>query len=121
MGLRVKRAYDTPEASDGFRVLVDRLWPRGLSKERAEIDLWAKDVAPSTELRHDWHAAGSDAEWRACADRYRAELVAEHAAALDQLTAAIKDEPVVTLLYAFKDAERSHAHILADTLRERLA
>ncbi|MFY9712051.1 MAG: DUF488 family protein [Microbacterium sp.] len=57
MELRRKRAYDTPSADDGFRVLVDRLWPRGGSKERAAIDAWAKDVAPTPDLRREWHSA----------------------------------------------------------------
>ena len=119
MQLRRKRAYDTPEAADGFRVLVDRLWPRGLSKERAEIDLWAKDAAPSAELRKAWHAA-SDDEWDVYADRYRAELANESAPALDELAAELKQHGVVTLVYAAHDEEHNHAVILERALSELL-
>lgn len=73
MELRLKRAYDTASPEDGFRVLIDRLWPRGVSKEGAAIDLWAKDIAPSSQLRRDWHAA-PDADFEVYADRYRAQL-----------------------------------------------
>ena len=119
MELRRKRAYDTAEASDGFRVLVDRLWPRGVSKERAAIDLWAKDTAPSPELRTAWHAA-SDDEWDAHADRYRAELAHETAPALAALADELRTHPVVTLVYAAHDAQRNHAIVLEEALRELL-
>ena len=114
MELRVKRAYEDPAKSDGFRVLVDRLWPRGLSKDRAAIDLWAKECAPSTELRHDWHAAESDAAYAACADRYRAELDGSDAVA--ELVSALRDKEVVTLVYAVRDVEHNHAQVLAKVL-----
>jgi len=116
MELRRKRAYDTAESSDGFRVLVDRLWPRGVSKERAEIDLWAKDTAPSPELRQAWHAA-SDDEWSAHADRYRAELDGESASALEDLAGELKKHEVVTLVYAARDEQHNHAVVLDEALR----
>ncbi|WP_417509108.1 DUF488 domain-containing protein [Microbacterium sp.] len=119
MELRRKRAYDTAEPDDGFRVLVDRLWPRGVSKERAQIDLWAKDVAPSPELRKAWHAASGD-EWGICVDRYRAELAGESAAALEELAAEVKKHPVVTLIYALHDEEHTHAIVLEEALHELL-
>jgi uncharacterized protein YeaO (DUF488 family) len=119
MDLRRKRAYDTAETSDGWRVLVDRLWPRGLSKERAAIDLWAKDTAPSPDLRKAWHAA-SDAEWDAYADRYRAELAHETAPALAALADELRTHPVVTLVYAAHDPMHNHAVVLEDALRELL-
>lgn len=119
MELRRKRAYDTAESADGFRVLVDRLWPRGLSKERAEIDLWAKDTAPSPDLRKAWHAA-SDAHWGVYADRYRAELDGETAPALDELAAELKQHPVVTLVYAAHDEHHNHCVVLEAALRELL-
>lgn len=119
MELRRKRAYDTAESADGFRVLVDRLWPRGVSKERAEIDLWAKDTAPSPELRKQWHAA-SDDDWGAYADRYRAELAGESASALDELAAEVRKHGVVTLVYAAHDEEHNHAVVLEEALRELL-
>lgn len=117
MELRRKRAYDTAEASDGFRVLVDRLWPRGVSKDRAAIDLWAKDTAPSPELRTAWHAAADD-EWDSYADRYRAELARESASALGALADEVRTHPVVTLVYAAHDPEHNHAVVLEEALRD---
>ncbi|MGO2748064.1 DUF488 domain-containing protein [Microbacterium sp.] len=119
MELRRKRAYDTAESADGFRVLVDRLWPRGVSKEHAAIDLWAKDTAPSPELRKDWHAA-SDADWGVYADRYRAELAGESADALEKLAAEVKKHPVVTMIYSLHDEQHNHAVVLEEALRELL-
>lgn len=119
MQLRRKRAYDTAETSDGFRVLVDRLWPRGVSKEHAAIDLWAKDTAPSSELRRDWHAA-SDEDWGVYAERYRAELENETAGALEELAAELKQHDVVTLVYAAHDEQHNHAVVLETALRELL-
>jgi uncharacterized protein YeaO (DUF488 family) len=108
---RVKRVYDDPSADDGKRVLVDRLWPRGVTKERAALDLWAKEVAPSTELR-TWFHAHPD-QFPEFAKRYRAELTDNN---------AIKDlkaiEGTVTLLYSVRDAEHNHAQILAEYLRK---
>jgi len=119
MDLRRKRAYDNASAEDGFRVLVDRLWPRGVSKERAAIDLWAKDIAPSAELRHDWHAA-ADADFEANAQRYRAELENESAEALQALVEELRSHPVVTLIYALHDTEHNHAVVLEGVLRPLL-
>jgi uncharacterized protein YeaO (DUF488 family) len=119
MELRRKRAYDTASADDGYRVLVDRLWPRGLSKERAAIDLWAKDTAPTPELRRAWHAA-PDEVWERYADRYRAQLGGESAAALDQLAAELRRHPIVTLVHAAHDPERNHAVVLEEALRPLL-
>ena len=116
MELRRKRAYDTASADDGFRVLVDRLWPRGVSKERAAVDLWAKDAAPSPDLRRDWHAAPDD-EWDVYADRYRAQLAHESAEALRELAAALRPHPVVTLVYAAHDPVHNHAVVLEEALR----
>lgn len=119
MELRCKRAYDTAESGDGFRVLVDRLWPRAVSKERADIDLWAKDVAPSAELRKAWHAA-SDDDWPVFADRYRAELSGEAAPALAELAAELKQHEVVTLIYAAHDEQHNNAVVLQEALRTLL-
>lgn len=114
--LRLKRAYAESANADGFRVLVDRLWPRGLSKERAAIDLWAIQTAPSPELRREWHAAPAE-RWGGYADRYRAELAKETAPALAALAAELRRHPVVTLVYAARDPEHNHAVVLADALR----
>ena len=113
MPYRIKRIYDPPAPEDGFRVLVDRLWPRGVTKQRAALDLWIKEVAPSTELRTWFHARPDDFD--EFADRYRAELAANPA--VDELRAVTKAHPAVTLLYSVKDPERNHAAVLADYLR----
>ncbi|EDY45643.1 DUF488 domain-containing protein [Streptomyces sp. SPB074] len=114
-GVRVRRAYDPPEAADGHRVLVDRLWPRGLSKEHAHFDEWLRTVAPSAELRR-WY--GHDpARFGEFAARYRAELAeAEHAEALGRLRALAVGGPL-TLLTATKDLEHAHTHVLAEELK----
>lgn len=117
MELRRKRAYDTASAADGYRVLIDRLWPRGVSKEKAAIDLWAKDIAPSAELRRDWHAAPAE-DFEVYADLYRAELAGEDADALRRLANELRQHPVVTLVYALHDTERNHAVVLEQALRE---
>jgi uncharacterized protein YeaO (DUF488 family) len=114
MDVRVRRVYDEPAPDDGLRVLVDRLWPRGLSKEAAALDHWVRDVAPSTELRH-WfdHTAERRDEFEL---RYRAELEDdEHAAALQEIRDLLVDGPL-TLLTATKDLNLSHAPILRAVL-----
>lgn len=103
--IAVKRVYDPPEASDGTRILVDRLWPRGLTKERAAIDLWLKEIAPSTELRH-WY--GHDpALWEQFQTAYGKELDANGAAVehLQQATAKGR----ATLLYSSHEAKLNNA------------
>jgi uncharacterized protein YeaO (DUF488 family) len=106
--IRMKRAYDPPAASDGARVLVDRLWPRGLKRDGAEIDLWLKDVAPSAELRR-WFGH-APARWPEFQDRYRAELASN--AALDELLAIVEQGKPVTLLFGARDMERNNAVVL---------
>lgn len=109
--IRIKRAYEPPERGDGARVLVDRLWPRGLKKDAASLTLWLKDIAPSASLRQ-WF--GHDpARWREFGRRYRAEL--SHNAALGQLGALLARGPV-TLLYAAHDEKHNNAIVLADYL-----
>jgi uncharacterized protein YeaO (DUF488 family) len=110
--LQVKRVYDDAEPGDGFRVLVDRLWPRGLSKERAALGLWAKEVAPSTELRQWFHA--HPGEFGEFSRRYRAEL--KDNPEVDRLREQLSGHPVVTFLYAVHDTEHNHAQILAKVL-----
>ncbi|MGW2743983.1 DUF488 domain-containing protein [Streptomyces sp. NPDC001450] len=115
MSVRVRRIYEPPETDDGLRVLVDRLWPRGLAKEAAQIDEWPKGLTPSTELRRWYHAGeGSYEEFR---DRYEAELTTPEAAELlDGLRESARKGPV-TLLTASKTPEQSHATVLADLLQ----
>lgn len=112
--VRVRRIYDDPSPTDGVRVLVDRIWPRGVSKERAALDEWCKDVAPSTELRK-WYAHDPE-RFGEFVTRYRRELAepARHAALehLRELTA----ERTVTLLTATRLVEISEATVLADLL-----
>lgn len=115
MKLQLKRAYDAAEPSDGFRVLVDRLWPRGISKERAAIDLWAKDVTPTPELRKAWHAASAD-EWETYAVQYRHQLEHDSASAVVELRETLHEHDTVTLVYAAHDEVRNHARVLADVL-----
>ena len=115
MTIKVKRAYDPPASSDGLRVLVDRLWPRGLSKERAAVDEWLREVAPSTDLRR-WFAH-DPARWAEFKRRYSAEL--EAPAALDTVARlrSLAAEGDITLLYAATD----DLHNNAVALREYLA
>jgi len=114
--VRVGRVYDKPSPEDGARVLVDRLWPRGLRKDAAKLDYWTKDIAPSTELR-TWyqHDPAKFDEFRS---RYLAELSApQEQAALDRLRALAAARPV-TLLTATRDVDISEAEVLAEFLRE---
>lgn len=109
MSVRVRRVYDPAEPDDGVRVLVDRLWPRGLAKDAARVDEWPKALTPSTELRR-WYHAG-EGTYEEFAERYEAELAAEEAAeALDGVRdLAMKGD--VTLLTASKTPEQSHATV----------
>ncbi len=112
--IALKRVYDEPTEDDGKRVLVDRLWPRGLSKERARVDLWLKEVAPSSELRK-WfgHEPEKFAEFRR---RYEAELEAEVAQTkLAELRDMAKREHI-TLVFAAHDTEHNNAVVLRDLL-----
>jgi uncharacterized protein YeaO (DUF488 family) len=113
MKLAIKRVYEEPDKDDGIRILIDRLWPRGLSKEKAHVDLWLKEIAPSTELRK-WFAH-DPAKWTEFKTRYRAELKhnSEQLAVLKQ---AIAKGPV-TLLYGAKDEQHNDAIVLQQLLR----
>ncbi len=110
--IRTRRIYDPLDAADGFCVLVDRLWPRGMTKERAAIDHGARALAPSTGLRQWFHA--HPGEWDRFAARYRAELAGREEA-LRALLAAAGARPM-TLLYSVRDAERNHALVLRSVL-----
>jgi uncharacterized protein YeaO (DUF488 family) len=110
--VKLKRAYDPPEPEDGVRILVDRLWPRGVRKADAAIDQWAKDLAPSTELRK-WF--GHDpARWQEFRRRYEASLK-QHATALDELRSLARQGPI-TLVYAARDQVHNEAAVLRDML-----
>jgi uncharacterized protein YeaO (DUF488 family) len=116
--IALKRVYDEPAASDGVRVLVDRLWPRGLTKEEARADLWLRDLAPSNELRKWYHAHME--QWPEFRKRYLQELGESAAAeALDQLRELISQKNRVTLLFASKELERNNATVLKDLLERK--
>ena len=110
--IKLKRIYEKPENADGFRVLVDRLWPRGISKERARLDLWLKDVAPSTELRK-WFSHDPK-KWTEFKKRYRRELSKNPA--FEELRSAAKKHKCVTLLFGAKDEERNEAAVLKEDI-----
>jgi uncharacterized protein YeaO (DUF488 family) len=117
VSIKFKRIYAHPAAADGYRVLVDRLWPRGLSKTVAAIDLWLRDIAPSTALRK-WY--GHDvSRWPGFVDRYRKELEG-HGELLDLLLDIERQHGVVTLLFGARDEMHNEAAVVADALRHRL-
>lgn len=109
---RLRRIYDDPKKADGHRILADRVWPRGMRKDDAEIDDWAKDATPSSDLRKAYHHGELDE--RDFASRYRAEL--DDSSAARELAADLP--AVVTLLTAAKDPEQGHLPVLRDVLIE---
>jgi uncharacterized protein YeaO (DUF488 family) len=115
MSLTIKRAYEEPSPSDGTRILVDRLWPRGLTKAKAKIDLWLKDIAPSTELRK-WFAH-DPAKWPEFQSRYKDELK-QHKEQLDLLKQKAA-QGSVTLIYGARDQEHNEAAVLLKLLQRK--
>jgi uncharacterized protein YeaO (DUF488 family) len=117
--LQIKRVYDRPAADDGVRILVDRLWPRGLTKAKARVDVWLKDVAPSDALRHHFH--GEPDEWKEFVSAYGRELAREPAkTAAADLLQRLRREPVTTLLYGSRDEVHNNAVVLKQWLERRL-
>jgi uncharacterized protein YeaO (DUF488 family) len=115
MAVLLKRVYEKPSRGDGFRVLVDRLWPRGLSKESAKVELWLKDIAPSDELRKWFHERPT--QWLAFRERYLEELgESEAVAALEQLHQLAAKKRALTLLYGSRNTERNNATVLKELL-----
>lgn len=114
--VRLKRVYEPPEAADGMRVLVERLWPRGCSHESLKLDAWLRELAPSTELRR-WFCHDPQ-RWEEFRRRYRAELDA-HPEAWKPLLEAVRRGPV-TLLFSARDTERNSAVVLREYILERL-
>ncbi|WP_352423548.1 DUF488 domain-containing protein [Proteiniphilum sp.] len=114
--IQIKRIYEQLGDNDGYRILIDRLWPRGLSKENAHVDLWLKQIAPSTELRkwfqHD------PAKWKEFGERYRKELSGEKEN-LRRIKDLEKEHENVTLLYAGKDEAHTHALVLLDIINKK--
>lgn len=115
--IALKRAYLPPSAEDGLRILVERLWPRGLTKDRAAIDHWVKDIAPSAALRKRY--SHEPVRWAEFQRRYRVELD-DNAAAVDALIALCTDKPV-TFVFAAKDETRNSAVLLRDYVLRRMA
>ncbi|WP_296090499.1 DUF488 domain-containing protein [Alloprevotella tannerae] len=115
----IKRVYDGVSDSDGMRILVDKLWPRGVKKENLPYDIWAKNVTPTPDLRKMFHE-DPDKNWTDFAAAYRKEL--ESSDDLKELVQQIKEEnpPRVTLLYAFKNKIRNHAVVLQEELQKHL-
>ena len=112
MNIKIKRVYEQPDKEDGERILVDRLWPRGLTKEKASVDLWLKEIAPSTELRK-WFAHDPK-KWKSFRGRYETEI--RHN---DDLIKVLKDkarEGTVTLLYGARDEKHNEALVLKQFL-----
>lgn len=111
--IQVKRVYEPVESSDGFRILVDRLWPRGVSKEKVKVDLWMKDIAPSNELRVWFH---HDPErWPEFKKRYKEEL--QNNPALSELKKLITQEKTTTFVFSAKDTEHNNAVVLKNILQ----
>ncbi len=113
--IKIKRAYEKPTEDDGYRILVDRLWPRGVAKNKVKIDLWLKQVSPSDELRkrfsHDLK------RWDEFKKRYHSELKSEKIS-LQKIKQIEKENKIVTLIYAAKDDRHNNAIVLLDELRK---
>lgn len=106
--IKIKRVYEPAAKSDGFRILVDRLWPRGIKKEEANVDEWLKEIAPSTELRKWFHHEPE--KWTAFSKKYKKEL--DSSPTLQELLALIKKHKTITLVYSAKDEEHNQALVL---------
>ncbi|MDH5825748.1 DUF488 domain-containing protein [Sphingobacterium faecium] len=112
--IKIKRVYEKAESQDGYRVLVDRLWPRGLTKEEVHLDEWAKDIAPSTPIRLAY--AHVPERWDAFKIQYKNEL--KHNEEVPSFLDKWEDHPTITLLYAAKDTEHTHALVLQEYLKK---
>lgn len=117
MTVHIKRAYEAASPEDGFRVLVDRLWPRGVSKTTLHYDLWARDVAPSDALRRWYHIAPQE-RWLEFRCKYTDEL--QHSQASHAFIRAVSHEHTVTLLFASKNVAENNALVLRDFLQRAL-
>ena len=114
--VQIKRVYDPVEATDGKRILVDRLWPRGMKKESAHLDEWLKDIAPCTELRKWFHQ--DTTQWPEFTGRYTLEL--KQNSAVNMLLGIINTNKIVTLLYGAHDTEHNHALVLLQFINEAI-
>ena len=114
--VRIKRVYEPAAKEDGYRVLVDRLWPRGMKKEAAKVDLWMKDIAPTDQLRKSFHHEAM--KWPDFEKKYRAELK-EKEEWLAQLKMLEKEHRTLTLLFGARDPEHNQAAIIAKALGKK--
>ena len=113
--IQLKRAYDPEEKTDGFRVYIDRLWPRGLSHETFHYDLWDKEISPSTELR-EWFHTNPDGLWPQFVGKYKTELKSNPA--FEALRQTLEGKPTVTLLYSSHDRKHNNAIVVQELLEE---
>lgn len=113
--IKIKRAYEKPSKDDGYRILVDRLWPRGVSKSKARIDLWLKEISPSNELRK-WFSHDLE-KWNEFKKRYHVELKNQKEL-LQKIKEIEKEHTIITLVYAAKDDRHNNAIFLADELKK---
>lgn len=115
--IKIKRVYEAPEATDGYRILVDRLWPRGEKKDEVPYDLWAKEISPSDSLR-EWFHEDTDGRWKEFKEKYMKEL--KQMPAMKELEEKIKDQKKITLLYSSKNTEKNNAVIVEEYLQKEL-
>ena len=115
--IQIKRVYEAADPADGFRILVDRLWPRGIRKDALPYDLWPKDLTPSPALRR-WFHEDPDGRWAEFSQRYRSELAT--APSVNEVISCIRPYDTVTLLSAAKATDHNHALILRDFLTQRM-
>lgn len=116
MSIMLKRVYDPPTTSDGYRILVDRIWPRGIAEADAKVDLWLRDIAPSTELRQ-WFGHSAE-RWTEFRELYTDELT-KHGELLDLVRDIEHHRKAVTLLFGARDEAHSHAVVLLEALKRR--
>lgn len=113
--IKIKRAYEPFEKSDGFRILVDRLWPRGITKEDLHADIWLKEIAPSDTLRK-WFHHDATSNWKDFRTKYLSEL--KHSTAIDNLQTIIKEHKLITLVYGAKDEVHNQAAVIKEFLEQ---
>lgn len=116
MSIELKRVYDPASESDGYRILVDQLWPRGLTEESARVDLWLRRIAPTTELRK-WYSHDVE-KWPEFQKRYESELAA-HGELLDLILDIERHRKIVTILFGAKDVEHNEANVVLTVLKRR--
>jgi len=113
--IKIKRVYDEPFKDDGYRILIDRLWARGLKKEKAKIDLWLKEIAPSNELRK-WYVH-DPTKWNSFKEKYKVELKGKEKL-LDQIKKLEKEKGTLTLLYSSKEPRLNNAVALLEIINQ---